>query len=134
MAAEHRARRCHPDRATGTIEENGTYTYAVTAAIATGAIATETFTYTVTDSFGRSSTATLTFQLTVSDGTLDSLPATVTITVDDIRPVAHAGADQRLVTVRQTVQLNGSGSSRSEERRVRNECHISCRSPCSPYH
>ena len=50
-------------------------------------------------------------QLIVNDGTLDSLPATVTITVDDIRPVAHAGADQRLVTVRQTVQLNGSGSS-----------------------
>ena len=35
----------------------------------------------------------------------------VIITVDNIRPVAHAGADQLLVTVRQTVQLNGSGSS-----------------------
>ena len=50
-------------------------------------------------------------QLIVNDGTLDSLPTTVTITVDDIRPVAHAGADELLVTVRQTVQLNGSGSS-----------------------
>ena len=50
-------------------------------------------------------------QLIVNDGTLDSLPATVTITADDIRPVANAGADQPLVAVRQTVQLDGSGSS-----------------------
>jgi hypothetical protein len=50
-------------------------------------------------------------QLIVNDGTRDSLPATVTITVDDIRPVANAGADQPLVAVRQTVQLDGSGSS-----------------------
>ena len=50
-------------------------------------------------------------QLIVNDGTLDSLPTTVIITVESLRPVAHAGADQRLVTVRQTVQLNGSGSS-----------------------
>ena len=60
----------------------------------------------VADVFG-----TYVAQLIVNDGTLDSLPTTVIITVDDIRPVAHAGADQRLVTVRQTVQLNGSGSS-----------------------
>ena len=35
-------------------------------------------------------------QLIVNDGTLDSLPATVTITADNIRPVANAGPDQRL--------------------------------------
>ena len=50
-------------------------------------------------------------QLIVNDGTRESLPATVTITVDNIRPVANAGADQPLVVVRQTVQLDGSGSS-----------------------
>ena len=50
-------------------------------------------------------------QLIVNDGTRESLPATVTITVDNLRPVANAGADQPLVAVRQTVQLDGSGSS-----------------------
>ena len=38
-------------------------------------------------------------------------PDTVTITADNIRPVANAGPDQSVVSVRQTVQLDGSGSS-----------------------
>jgi 6-phosphogluconolactonase (cycloisomerase 2 family) len=49
-------------------------------------------------------------QLIVNDGTLDSPPATVTITVVNLPPVANAGLAQSLV-VRQTVQLDGSGSS-----------------------
>ena len=49
-------------------------------------------------------------QLIVNDGTLDSLPATVTISAGNSRPVANAGPDQTVV-VRQTVQLDGSGSS-----------------------
>ncbi len=76
-----------------------------------GSQATLTSSTLVNPSFVADVLGTYVAQLIVNDGTLDSLPATVTITVDDIRPVAHAGADQRLVTVRQTVQLNGSGSS-----------------------
>ena len=49
-------------------------------------------------------------QLIVNDGTLDSVPATVMITAQNLPPVANAGLDQSLV-VRQTVQLDGSGSS-----------------------
>ena len=50
-------------------------------------------------------------QLIVNDGTLESLPATVTLTVDNLRPVANAGPDQSLVAVGQIIQLDGSGSS-----------------------
>ncbi len=54
---------------------------------------------------------TYVLQLLVNDGTVDSLPDTVMVTADNIRPVANAGPDQPLVSVPQTVQLNGSGSS-----------------------
>ena len=51
-------------------------------------------------------------QLIVNDGTVDSLLAdTVTITADNLRPVANAGPDQAVLFVGQTVQLDGSGSS-----------------------
>src|SRR6185503_10794625 len=49
-------------------------------------------------------------QLIVNDGMLDSLPATVTITFNNLPPMADAGPDQSLVFVGQTVRLNGSGS------------------------
>ena len=49
-------------------------------------------------------------QLIVNDGILDSLPAMVTITTENLPPVANAGLEQAVV-VRQTVQLDGSGSS-----------------------
>ena len=49
-------------------------------------------------------------QLIVNDGMLDSLPATVTISAGNLPPVANAGPNQAVV-VRQTVQLDGSGSS-----------------------
>jgi hypothetical protein len=49
-------------------------------------------------------------QLIVNDGTLDSLPATVTITTQNSRPVANAGASQTVV-VGTTVTLDGSASS-----------------------
>jgi hypothetical protein len=50
-------------------------------------------------------------QLIVNDGILDSLADTVIVTADNIRPVANAGLDQPLISVPQTVQLDGSGSS-----------------------
>src|SRR5439155_5331385 len=49
-------------------------------------------------------------QLIVNDGTLDSAPATVTITTQNSRPVANAGANQT-VFVGTTVTLDGSASS-----------------------
>ena len=58
---------------------------------------------------------TYTVQLIVNDGLLDSSPATVTITADNIRPVANAGLDQSVVSVPQPVQLDGSGSSDADD-------------------
>ena len=48
-------------------------------------------------------------QLVVNDGQVNSTPATVTISTVNTTPVANAGPDQS-ITVNQTVQLTGSGS------------------------
>lgn len=49
-------------------------------------------------------------QLIVNDGTVDSAPDTVILTVDNVRPVAHAGPDQA-VRIGDTAALDGSASS-----------------------
>ena len=49
-------------------------------------------------------------QLVVNDGLLASVPATVTITTNDVAPVANAGPSQSNVVVGSVVQLDGSGS------------------------
>ncbi len=51
-------------------------------------------------------------QLIVNDGFLDSAPATITISTNDVPPVANPGANQ-VVTAGTTVQLNGTGSTNS---------------------
>ena len=52
-------------------------------------------------------------QLIVNDGFLSSLPVTVTISTNDVPPVANPGAPQTL-TVPATVQLDGTGSTDSD--------------------
>jgi K319L-like, PKD domain len=52
---------------------------------------------------------TYTAQLIVNDGHVNSTPSTVTISTVNSPPVANAGPNQS-ITVAQTVQLDGSGS------------------------
>jgi hypothetical protein len=52
-------------------------------------------------------------QLIVNDGTVDSTPVTVTISTQDVPPVANSGAAQT-VGVGALVSLNGTGSSDSD--------------------
>jgi acyl-coenzyme A thioesterase PaaI-like protein len=54
---------------------------------------------------------TYVLQLIVHDGTVASLADTVIVTADNVRPMANAGADQAVLFVGQTVQLDGSASS-----------------------
>jgi RHS repeat-associated protein len=56
---------------------------------------------------------TYVLQLIVNDGFVDSQPATVTVSTNDVLPVANAGPNQT-VTVGALVALNGSGSSDSD--------------------
>jgi len=63
-------------------------------------------------------------QLIVNDGIANSAPATVTISTDNVAPVANAGPDQT-VAAGATVQLNGGGSSTRTANRLR------LRGPCS---
>ena len=50
-------------------------------------------------------------QLIVNDGTVNSAPNSVTITSDNVAPVANAGPDQGGIAPGTLVTLNGSGSS-----------------------
>src|SRR5262249_35007279 len=53
---------------------------------------------------------TYVIQLVVNDGILSSNPANVTITTNDVAPVANAGSNQSNVAVGSVVQLDGTGS------------------------
>jgi hypothetical protein len=64
----------------------------------------------VNTSFVLDKPGTYVVQLIVNDGTVDSDPDTVTITTQNVKPVADAGEDQAKL-VGQTVQLDGSVSS-----------------------
>jgi hypothetical protein len=72
--------------------------------------ATLTSTTVVNTSFVLDKPGTYVVQLIVNDGTVDSDPDTVTITTQNVKPVADAGEDQAKL-VGQTVQLDGSASS-----------------------
>ena len=50
-------------------------------------------------------------QLIVNDGTVNSAPDRVTISTDNVAPVANAGPDQSGVAPGSTITLDGSGSS-----------------------
>jgi hypothetical protein len=78
--------------------------------VPTGSTATLVPPTAVHPTFGVDKAGTYVAQLIVNDGTLDSLPATVTITTQNSRPVANAGASQTVV-VDTTVTLDGSASS-----------------------
>ncbi|MBU0483767.1 MAG: PKD domain-containing protein [Proteobacteria bacterium] len=67
---------------------------------------------TITSSFIPDLEGTYTVELIVNDGTVDSAPdiMVVTVTLDNIAPVADAGDDQN-ATTDSTVELDGSGSS-----------------------
>jgi len=63
----------------------------------------------VTPTFVVDRVGNYTVQLVVNDGFLNSQPATVTISTNDVAPVANAGPSQTIL-VGATVQLDGSGS------------------------
>ena len=50
-------------------------------------------------------------QLIVNDGMVNSVPDTVTVSTTNSKPIANAGPDQTIHAYRETVYLNGSGSS-----------------------
>jgi RHS repeat-associated protein len=78
--------------------------------VPTGSTATLANPTAVHPTFGVDKPGTYVAQLIVNDGTVDSLPTTVTITTQNSRPVANAGANQT-VFVGITVTLDGSASS-----------------------
>jgi RHS repeat-associated protein len=85
-----------------------TYQWSITTAPqgSTSALANTT---SVTPTFAVDRVGNYTIQLVVNDGFLNSQPATVTISTNDVAPVAKAGPNQT-VLVGATVQLDGSGS------------------------
>jgi RHS repeat-associated protein len=74
-----------------------------------GSVATLTSTTTVSTSFTADIPGTYVAHLIVNDGYLNSLPSKVTISTNDVPPVANPGPDQT-VPVGATVQLDGTGS------------------------
>ena len=71
-----------------------------------------------------------TAQLIVNDGTLDSAPDTVTVSTENSKPVADAGADQT-VDVGATVALDGSGLSDADDNALTFSWSISKQPPGS---
>jgi hypothetical protein len=77
--------------------------------VPTGSKSTLTNPTSVNPTFTTDRAGSYVVQLVVNDGILNSAPASVTISSQDVAPVANAGPNQT-VTVGTTVQLNGSGS------------------------
>ena len=74
-----------------------------------GSNATLTGANTVTPSFVADEVGAYTIKLIVNDGMSDSMPSDVTVTSQNVPPVANAGQNQ-VIAKGATVQLNGSGS------------------------
>jgi K319L-like, PKD domain/Thrombospondin type 3 repeat len=85
-----------------------TYQWSLTAKPA-GSAATLSDSNAIYPTFVADLTGMYIVQLIVNDGTVNSDPDTVTITSENVKPVASAGPDQT-VTVGDTVALDGSGS------------------------
>ncbi len=90
--------------------ENDPLTYAWTITGPTNSTATLNDAAIVNPTFTPERNGTYTLQLIVNDGTTNSIADTLTVTSTNTPPVADAGSDQNITTLRQ-VQLNGSGSS-----------------------
>ncbi len=91
--------------------ENATLTYAWAITGPTNSTATLNDAAIVNPTFTPERNGTYTLQLIVNDGITNSIIAdTLTVTSTNTPPVADAGSDQNVITLRQ-VQLNGSGSS-----------------------
>lgn len=85
------------------------YSWAFTS-VPSGSAATLSDATVVNPTFTVDEAGTYVISLTVNDGTVNSVVDTVTISTINVAPVANAGIDQTVV-VRNTVTLNGSGSS-----------------------
>jgi hypothetical protein len=79
----------------------------------TGSTATLSSSTAVNPTFVADRVGEYVLQLVVNDGILSSKPSTVTITSNDVAPVANAGTDQT-VMINATVTLDGSKSSDSD--------------------
>ncbi|MCF6338716.1 MAG: S8 family serine peptidase [Gammaproteobacteria bacterium] len=90
--------------------ENDPLTYAWTITGPTNSTATLNDAAIVNPTFTPERNGTYTLQLIVNDGITNSIADTLTVTSTNTPPVADAGSDQNITTLRQ-VQLNGSGSS-----------------------
>jgi RHS repeat-associated protein len=89
-----------------------TYTWAILSA-PSGSGATLSSTTAVQPTFVADRVGTYVAQLIVNDGTVNSPPSTVTISTNDVPPVANPGPN-RTVTVGTSVTLDGTGSTDSD--------------------